>query len=244
LISVIIPVHNGAAFLPAAIASVRAQTLTPQELIVVDDGSTDNSAAIAASLAATVVTQTQQGVAAARNTGIAQARGEYLAMLDADDLWPPEALQQLHAVLSPVQEAGIAHGLTQETRLLATDLAAPGPAEYLPYRFINLGAALYRREVFVQVGGFDPSLRSGEDADWFLRAYAAGVIKLPLDAVSLCYRRRQGSLTYGQGAVGLGVLRVAHKWRQRMGAGAAIPWDWGSALAYLGRHPRSGAGLS
>ncbi len=238
-LSVILPVHNGVALLPIALASIRAQTWTPAEIIVIDDGSTDASAAVAAAAGVTVHRQVRQGVAAARNAGIQRARGDYLAMLDVDDLWPPTALAQLYAGLRATPTAALAHGLTQETHLLTEDLTAPGPALYPPYRFINLGSLLYHRPVFTQVGLFDPGLRSGEDADWLLRAYAAGVQKCPLPVTTLYYRRRAGSLTYQQDHVGLGVLRVAHRWRQRMAQTPHLHWDWAAALAYLGQHPRS-----
>lgn len=240
-LSVIIPVRNGADFLPAALASVYAQTWVPDEVIVVDDGSTDATAVIATDAGARVYWQTQQGVAAARNTGIRHAQGDYVAMLDADDLWSSDALAQLYACLQMAPAAGLAHGLTVET-LFPTDLNTPGTPLHPPYRFINLGALLFRRAVFAQVGLFDPSLHSGEDADWFLRAYAAGVPKCALDAVTLYYRRRPNSLTYQQGPVGLGVLRVAHRWRQRMAQNLGTDWDWAQALAYLGQHPRSALG--
>jgi glycosyltransferase involved in cell wall biosynthesis len=93
-ITAIIPVHNGERHLAEAIQSVLAQTLPPGEIIVVDDGSTDASAAIAQSFGAPVrvLAQPNLGPAAARNLGLAHATGDLLAFLDADDLWTPNKL--------------------------------------------------------------------------------------------------------------------------------------------------------
>src|SRR3954451_23570366 len=94
LVSVIIPVHNGAKYLRAALESVFAQTYSPFEVIVVDDGSVDESGVIAQSFNdVRYIHQANQGVAAARNNGIGAARGEFLAFLDQDDLWTTEKLK-------------------------------------------------------------------------------------------------------------------------------------------------------
>jgi len=86
-IGVVIPAYNAAAFLPRCLESVFAQTLKPKEVIVVDDGSTDNTAALAAELGAKVISQTNGGISAARNTGIRNASSEWIALVDVDDVW-------------------------------------------------------------------------------------------------------------------------------------------------------------
>ncbi len=93
-ISVVIPAYNAARFLPRCLGSVFAQTLKPLEVIVVDDGSTDDTTTIAASLGATILRRCNGGVSAARNTGIGGATGEWIALLDADDLWAPTKLER------------------------------------------------------------------------------------------------------------------------------------------------------
>ena len=87
LVSVIVPVHNGARFLAAALDSVAAQDYGSMEILVVDDGSSDNSAEIAASYRVRLLQQPNRGVAEARNAGVAESSGELLAFLDQDDLW-------------------------------------------------------------------------------------------------------------------------------------------------------------
>jgi glycosyltransferase involved in cell wall biosynthesis len=98
-ISVVIPAYNAERFLPRCLASVFAQTLAPYEVIVVDDGSTDGTAQIAEELGATVVRRANGGAAAARNTGVRHATGEWIAMLDADDWWDPRKLALQAAVV-------------------------------------------------------------------------------------------------------------------------------------------------
>jgi glycosyltransferase involved in cell wall biosynthesis len=93
-ISVVIPAYNAAHFLPRSLASVFAQTLQPIEVIVVDDGSTDDTAAVAAQLGATVIRQPNGGISVARNTGIDHSSGEWVALLDVDDKWAPEKLER------------------------------------------------------------------------------------------------------------------------------------------------------
>ena len=100
-ISVVIPAYNAVRFLPRCLASVFAQTRPPDEVIVVDDGSTDNTAAVAEQLGAKVVRRPNGGIAAARNTGIRSATGGWIALLDADDLWLPQKLERQAAAIRP-----------------------------------------------------------------------------------------------------------------------------------------------
>lgn len=101
--SVVIPCYNGAEYLRAALDSVAAQTIQPLEVIVVDDGSTDNSVAVAREWnpSVRIVPQKNSGPSVARNRGIDEARGDWIAFLDADDLWKPEKLERQLAVIAP-----------------------------------------------------------------------------------------------------------------------------------------------
>ena len=100
LVSAIVPVHNGERYLGAALESIFAQRYEPLEVIVVDDGSRDGSVAVAAQFAVRLVRQENRGVAAARNRGLAEARGDLLAFLDQDDAWPPGKLDTQVAFLA------------------------------------------------------------------------------------------------------------------------------------------------
>jgi glycosyltransferase involved in cell wall biosynthesis len=178
-ISVIIPVHNGARHLSAAIESVLAQTLPPVELLVVNDGSTDASAAIAHSFGppVRVLTQPNLGPAAARNLGVAHAIGDLLAFLDADDLWLPDKLARqvqvlwddptCEAVLGRVENFVSPELDERQRRMLARSAAQTGAH--------HVGALLMRREAFRRIGAFDARWRHGEFIAWWGRAQRLGL---------------------------------------------------------------------
>jgi glycosyltransferase involved in cell wall biosynthesis len=205
LVSAVIPVRDGERFLAEAIASIRAQDHAAIEIIVVDDGSRDGSAAVAAGLGGVrVIRQENAGPAAARNAGIAAARGDVLGFLDADDLWTPGRLAPMLARLaaSPPLDVVLGH-----TRRVAADgsFADTAPPALLPY---SIGAALYRRRVFERVGLFDPTLRFGEDQDWFLRARELGVAIAVLDEVTEIKRKHDANMMRGKTLIELNLPTV------------------------------------
>lgn len=178
LVSVIIPVYNGARFLRAALESVFAQTYRPIEVIVVDDGSADDSGVIAQSFPEVrYVRQQNEGVAAARNNGIQIARGEFLAFLDQDDLWTPEKLkvQVDHLLNNP--ELG--YTLTQLQFFLEPGTTLPPWFRKELLTTVHpgwvLGTLVVRRTVFDQVGDFATAYSAANDSDWFFRAKAAEI---------------------------------------------------------------------
>ncbi len=178
LVSVIIPVYNGARFLRAALESVFAQTYRPFEVIVVDDGSKDDSGVIAESFPEVhYLRQENQGVAAARNHGLEAARGEFFAFLDQDDLWTPEKLQVQVGHLLSHPELG--YTLTNQQYFLEPGVTLPPwfRKELLTTVHTGwvLGTLVVRRAVFEQVGGFSTGYSAANDSDWFFRAKAAGV---------------------------------------------------------------------
>ena len=190
LVSVIIPVYNGERFLRAAIESVLAQDYQSVEIIVVDDGSTDGTAAIARSFPdVRYLYQSNEGPAAARNTGVAAAKGELLAFMDADDLWPPRKLSEQAGYLLDHPEIGYTIALVQN--FVQEGLERP---RWLPKAAMEAGAIygtgtlVVRAEVFRRIGPFNPAFRVAEDTDWFIRAEDAGVGKAVLPEV-LLYRR-------------------------------------------------------
>ncbi len=178
LVSVIIPVHNGARYLRAALESVFAQTYRPFEVIVVNDGSVDDSGDIAQSFNdVRYIYQANQGVAAARNNGIEVAGGDFLAFLDQDDLWTPEKLKlQMGQLLT---DPDLGYTLTQQQFFLE-------PGETLPTWFRKelfadvhtgwvLGTLVVRRTAFEKVGNFATGYSAASDGDWFFRAKALGI---------------------------------------------------------------------
>jgi glycosyltransferase involved in cell wall biosynthesis len=207
-ISVVLPVYNGARTLRDAIASVRAQSIQ-SEIIVVNDGSTDESESIARELADVVVSQPNAGVASARNAGLAQVtHSDVVGFIDADEVWLPGKLELQTTLLS---DAGIVLGHTQHQWLddlnheIKNEVWLTHPRPHLLW---CLGASLVRREVFDAIGSFDVSLRASEDVDFFLRARDAGITMTIHDDVVQYARRHGENMTYGRSLEDLQFLEV------------------------------------
>jgi glycosyltransferase involved in cell wall biosynthesis len=201
LVSCIVPVFNGERYVCEALASILAQTYRPLEIIVVDDGSTDDTPATVARFADRVVyvRQAHAGPAAARNRGLAASKGEFVAFLDADDLWHSEKLtrQMARFAAQPGLELCITHvrkfwipELEHEKERL---LAHPSTQEQPGYVCQCLVA---RRSVFDKIGTFDVSLSIGEDTDWFLRAADQGLTIEVLPHLLVYRRMHQDNLSY------------------------------------------------
>lgn len=186
VLSVIVPVWNGERYLSEAITSVLEQVdAPPLEVIVVDDGSDDDSAAVAESFGATVrcVRVTHGGLAAARNAGVAVARGEYLLHFDSDDLMPAASIASRMEALSRSPSADLAIG--QMSSFLSPELSPDAAANYripaLPQRGGLPGATLIRAGFAARVGSFDTSLTHSSDLDWMARAreHGAQIVEVP-----------------------------------------------------------------
>ena len=193
LVSVIIPVFNGERFLAETIESVLDQSYKPIEIIVVDDGSNDRTAQIARSYdGISYFKQTHQGVAAARNYGIAKAHGEYLSFVDADDLWHKDKIKRQ---ISNIWQNNSFEGLVcRFENFFEPNVELPGwlNKEYFVGRKFkdmpSLCTLLIRVDDFMKVGKFNTNLETGEDIDWFARAKDKGMtIKLMHE--TLVYRR-------------------------------------------------------
>lgn len=171
-ISAVIPAYNAARFLPRCLASVFAQTLQPEEVIVIDDGSTDDTAAVAEALGAKVFRQPNSGISSARNAGVRNASGEWIAWLDADDLWEPEKLERQAACIraeTVLTYTGIRifddHGTRGEVRAHDPVLAARMIRYYNP---ISTSTVCVRKDALMQSGGFREDIRASEDWEiWF-----------------------------------------------------------------------------
>lgn len=188
LVSVIIPCYNHARFLGESIESVRSQTYPNIEVIVVDDGSTDHTAEVARRYPEVrYVRQNNQGLAAARNTGLRESHGEFLVFLDADDRLLPEAVECGVHYLTRSPELAFVSGryryISEEGAILREYSQEPaGPDSYASFlrgNYIGMHATVtYRRQALEAVGGFDPSLPACEDYDIYLRIareYPVGV---------------------------------------------------------------------
>lgn len=200
LVSVIIPVYNGERYLAEAIQSVLDQTLAPNEIIVVDDGSIDATAQIVADLSAPASVpirysyQTNQGPSAARNRGLQLATADIMAFLDADDLWDDDKLAIQIPLLTAQPDTQIVWGKIQEFEMDEQQRLTVGQPLYGPH----VGSVLMRRAAFERVGTFDESLRFGEDLDWFLRSRELGLPYLLHPDLVLWYRHHANNTWLGQ----------------------------------------------
>lgn len=191
-ISVIIPVYNGEKYLSQAIDSVLTQSLRPHEIIVVNDGSTDNTEDICKGYGDNIryVKQENKGAASARNEGINIAQGEYLSFLDADDLWMENRLSQGMEAMKKDPSIAMAFGMVEEFYSPETDETFRDryKCSNIPLKGLHPGTLLIRKEDMFRVGLFDETFRTGEFLDWFNRAKDMGLKHLLIDQIQM--RRR------------------------------------------------------
>ncbi len=179
LVSCIVPVFNGEAYLGEALDSILAQTWRPLEIIVVDDGSTDGSAALAEAYGAVVrvIKQANAGCAAARNAGLAAATGDFVAFLDADDVWHPEKLNRQMARFEarPDLDYTVTHvqNFWQDDAREEEELHR-GQKRSQPIPGYVHGTLLCRRGSFDTLGPFETGVNHGDAVVWFLRARESG----------------------------------------------------------------------
>lgn len=236
-VSVVIPAHNAQAYLADCLASVRTQVGEFElETLVVDDGSTDDTAAIAARYPdVKCISQPNRGPSAARNAGVAMARGEFIAFLDADDLWPPGKLAAQLETLRQHDDAAMAFGDCRQfdssgarprTEFEASGLgtAAWGAGGLVPNayerllaeNFITTGSVVLPRAVLAEVGGFAEDMRLAEDLELWLRIACRHPIAW-CGQVCLLRRRHAANTSRDAEAMGQAYLDVLNR------QGAAAP---------------------
>jgi glycosyltransferase involved in cell wall biosynthesis len=178
LVSVVIPCYRQAQFLAEAIESALAQTYRDTEVVVVNDGSPDDTAAVAARYHVRYVEQKNGGLSEARNAGLALSRGEFVVFLDADDRLTPDAVRVNVALLSADPALGFVAGysryISREGQPMQTDPPRwAGADRYVELlrrnRIRHPAMVMFRRSVFDRVGGFDPSVDACADYDMYLR---------------------------------------------------------------------------
>jgi glycosyltransferase involved in cell wall biosynthesis len=213
-VTIIIPVYNGERYLAAAMDSVIAQTHPPAEIIVIDDGSTDHSAELATAYAPAVccLRQPHHGPAAARNAGVAAATSDWIAFLDADDLWRPDKLAlQVTALSAPDVDAVLGayhHFFSPDLDAVAqARLVCPSGLMTSP----TAGALLVRRSIFPTVGGFDETLLLGEFIDWWLRAMDWGMKSVMLPELVMERRIHGNNTTLRLGTEHRAYVQLARK---------------------------------
>jgi glycosyltransferase involved in cell wall biosynthesis len=226
-VSVIVPAFNVAVYIGAALDSALAQTYRDFEIVVVDDGSTDETAAIVVSRQAQdnrirLVRQPNGGLSSARNPALTAARGEFLALLDGDDLWHPRFLEEQLAIFGRRDDVSLVTGNAfflggphdgEPVRPVPDKRTEPTLASILDDEEAVFIMTVFRRHVFETVGGFDENLRTNEDYDFWLRAAAAGFRFARNDQPLGVYRRREGSLSAGDVRMIRGILAVYAKTR-------------------------------
>ena len=258
LVSVVVPSYNRAALLKRTLRAILAQQLTDLEVLVVDDGSTDDTGAIAAAADPRVVVirhQQPAGVSAARNRGIAAARGEWIAFCDDDDLWSPHKLiRQLKAVERAGADWAYAGDVNVDERLRVLSGGPPPDPEAvvaLMPRWNPLASGgsnvLVRSSLLAAVGGFDPGLRRTEDWDLWIRIARTGSpawVREPLAA----YRFHGGNIVTDPEGMVEEARRLAERYAipvdltamHRRAAWAAL--RDGRRLLALGHYARAVAG--
>jgi glycosyltransferase involved in cell wall biosynthesis len=181
LVSCVVPAFNSERYLREALDSILAQRYRPLDIVVADDGSSDGTAAVASGYGANVrlVTQPTAGPAATRNLGIRSSRGDFIAFLDADDLWHPEKIERQMASFERRPELGVStthiqnfwiDELSEERERLRDDPRARPMPGYVTMTMVA------RQSAFERVGLFDEALWHTDAGDWFVRAAQAGVI--------------------------------------------------------------------
>lgn len=244
-ISVVIPLYNKAAYIGATLRAVMAQTRLPDEIIVVDDGSTDGGSAIAEMTpGVTVIRQPNGGVSIARNTGVAAATGNLVAFLDADDLWATDHLALIEMASEAYVDAGIVctgYRRFNDSGAVSEHFALPGGtvpsfyAEWARGAFTFTSAIAVRRSALLGLGSLFPlGERLGEDQDmWFRLAEAAPVAHVAIPSAQ--YRIDAANNSSGGQAV-RDPLPCYVRLGERLAAGKVPPHEVAGARRLLASH--------
>jgi len=197
LISIIIPTYNCEQYLAEAIQSALAQTYQNTEIIVIDDGSTDGSAEIIQSYTTVrYELQTHQGAGAARNWGAELAQGQFLAFLDADDIWVTDKLAHQMVAFKNNPQLDIVFGQVKQYHSpelndnLKKQIHCPGE----PIPGYHPGTMLIKRDTFFQIGTFDTHWQLGEFVDWYLKAVEKGMKSMMLSTIVMHRRLHSTNL--------------------------------------------------
>ena len=226
--SVLIPTHNRAPMLAATLESVFRQRFTDYEVVVADDGSTDDTPRVIAQFGDRVklVAQPQRGPGAARNLAAAHARGRYLAFLDSDDVWYPWTLSTYAEAIHRHDEPAFLAGrprVFQSIEELASDREAPLASQAFPdyfasgdeWRWWGASSFVIRADAFAASGGFTSEWINGEDADLALRlGDARGFVHITAP-VTFGYREHAASATGHSGRTLAGVRHAVRSEQQQ-----------------------------
>jgi glycosyltransferase involved in cell wall biosynthesis len=215
-VSVVMPAFNASRFISEAIESVRAQTVPAAEVIVVDDGSDDDTADIADGLGAHVLRHPHHGSATARNAAIGASRGDVLAFLDADDVWLPRKLELQLGVLASDPSADAVSSLVDEFLDVPDGASAAVRSPRLGVPGALSSAIMVRRSVIDRLGPFDAGKPGADWLDWWARARRLGIEERIVPEV-LMRRRIHGSNSSATDD-GTFLLSIARDHRRRLRA--------------------------
>ena len=210
-VSVIIPAYNSQDFIGAALDSVLDQCLQPDEVIVVDDGSTDRTEEIVLGYQRShhdllkYIRQPNKGPAAARNRGIESARGKWIALLDHDDFWEPDHLMQMLKIAQENEQAALVYSGKKWVDMRGQPIPGLSHQSCFPSGWIfndlvvsnyisSCSTVLVRRSIIQELGGFDETIWIVDDWDMWLRIAAAAVI-CGVPSYTVNYRRHDSNLT-------------------------------------------------
>ncbi len=198
LVSIILPVYNCEKFIGEALESIFTDTYKPKEIIVVDDGSTDNSARIASGFTdVKIISRKHKGVSVARNVGIKAAKGAYITFLDSDDIWIPDRLKYTIGYFS--NHPNIEYVLGKQQMFLENDCPKPPSIkqEWLdnPQNGSGTCVLMVKKSCFDRVGLFNPDYNIGEDTEWLLRANEANIPMARIPLVIIKRRIHGANLT-------------------------------------------------
>jgi glycosyltransferase involved in cell wall biosynthesis len=200
-VSVVIPCHDSAAFLPDVLGSVLAQTVSDFEIVLVDDGSRDNTRAVCEAHASShpdrairVITQDNAGVAAARNAGIAAASAPYILPIDADDMIAPTMIERCASVLDSDAQTALVFTDREEFGAIE-DVYAAHSFELRRLKYFNQISycSMFRRSMWESIGGYRTNVSGFDDWDFWLAAAARGFIARHVPQPLLRHRRHAGS---------------------------------------------------
>jgi glycosyltransferase involved in cell wall biosynthesis len=216
---VIVPVRNGARFIEDALGSALSQLAADDEIVVVDDLSTDATRLIIANMGEPrirLLGGLGRGVSSARNVGLAAATGEFVAFLDHDDLWPQGRHASMKRELQDDPQLDAVYG-RMRVKLEADAILWPWISDYDSRHVTgaNLGTGLFRRNALSKISGFDETLHFGEDLDYFDRLNEAGFRYGLCDVDGLIYRRHAANCTNDQRAVQQSVFDIIKRKRAR-----------------------------
>ncbi|MHB1083825.1 MAG: glycosyltransferase family 2 protein [Thiobacillus sp.] len=238
-VSTVIPAYNAGRFIEEAVKSIRQQGAAVSEIIIVDDGSTDNTAEVVAALGHDIqyVRQENAGPSAARNLGIKLAKSPWIAFLDADDVWTPNKVAEQMAVFQASPDVGLvasdmaeidwAGNMLVPSLLEAHDLlrffqrldGSPVPQalrRLIDKNFIPTGTVIAKRQLLLELGGFKPNIRYGEDLELWARV-AAHVPVVCLPSVHMLRRQHGSNATQETGPMLNDLVKVMRNVRESCG---------------------------